>query len=675
MGSQREQLEAAIAMLGAQRALIGDAIAEAALAPLRTRLAALDAAHPDQAVQPLKQVAILFLDVVGSTTLSQHLDPEEIHAVMDGALARCTGIVESHHGKVLQYAGDGLLAVFGADEVREDDPERAVRAGLALLSEGRLLGEEVARQHRHVGFNVRVGLHTGSVLLGGGVDGEGSIRGIAVNIAARMEQTAPGGALRISHDTYRHVRGVFDIEPQPPIEVKGLDEPIVTYLVQRAKARAFRVATRGIEGVETRMIGRDAELEQLQDAFKHVTREGRLVRVTVVGEAGLGKSRLLYEFENWAEAQPEPFCIFQGRAHPHTQSQPYGLLRDVLAWRLQISDGDSMDLATQKLERGIVPLFEPDDGADLAQARAHVLGHLIGLDFSRSKHIAGIRDDVQQIRNRGFHAAAQLLRRLAASSAAPVVLLPDDLHFADDASLNFLDYLCLANRDVPMLVLGLTRPTLFERRSHSGGVSDEIQRRIDLAPLDKGVSRLLVDELLKRLDEVRSTLRELISGGAEGNPFYMEELVKMLIDDGAIEVHAGRWSVNPHRLVATHVPQTLTGRRHRLCRSTTRVASSRARCTTSPATTTASTSSTCASIAARKAPPARKGFACTVATGPAFNGAHRVRYSSHSIGISDSSVTPSRCHRSVPGSASCTSVSPSPCSTHCSEPVASSRTS
>jgi predicted ATPase len=169
---------------------------------------------------------------------------------------------------------------------------------------------------------------------------------------------------------------------------------------------------------------------------------------------------------------------------------------------LQISDGDSMDLATQKLERGIVPLFEPDDGADLAQARAHVLGHLIGLDFSQSKHIAGIRDDVQQIRNRGFHAATQLLRRFAASSAAPVVLLLDDLHFADDASLNFLDYLCLVNRDVPMLVLGLTRPTLFERRSHNGGVSDESRQRIDLAPLDKGVSRLLVDELLKRLDEV-----------------------------------------------------------------------------------------------------------------------------------------------------------------------------
>ena len=128
---------------------------------------------------------------------------------MDGALARFTAIVAQHGGKVLKYAGDSVLAVFGADEAREDDPERAVRAGLALLAAGRQQGELVRRQHGHAGFNVRVGVHTGGVLLGGGVDAEDSIRGQAVNIAARMEQTAPPGGLRISHDTYRHVRGVF----------------------------------------------------------------------------------------------------------------------------------------------------------------------------------------------------------------------------------------------------------------------------------------------------------------------------------------------------------------------------------------------------------------------------------------------------------------------------------
>jgi class 3 adenylate cyclase/tetratricopeptide (TPR) repeat protein len=568
MSNEREQLQAGIAALEGQRALLGDAVADAALLPLRSRLAALSASAASTASatagrdgQRLRQVSILFMDIVGSTTLSQHLDPEDIHAVMDGALARCSAIVASHQGKVLQYAGDSLLAVFGADAAREDDPQRAVQAGLALLAEGRALGQEILTRHGHAGFDLRVGVHTGGVLLGGGVDDAGSIRGIAVNIAARMEQTAPAGGLRISHDAYRHVRGVFDVEPQPPLVVKGVDEPVLTYLVKRAKPRAFRVATRGIEGVETRMIGRDAELERLQQAFLllHDTRlgdDGCLLFVSVVGEAGLGKSRLLYEFENWAEARPESFYIFRGRAYPQSQNRPYGLLRDILAWRLQIGDDDSVELARHKIEQGIAPLFRADDGDAMAEAHAHLLGQLIGLDFSASPHVLGVGGDARQIRNRGFHAAAQMFRRVAAQGGSPIVLLLEDLHWADEGSLDFLSYLREIDRDVPMLVLALARPALFERRS---GWLDGAHQRIELTPLDPGVSRLLANELLKKLDDIPAALRELISGNAEGNPFYMEELVKMLVDEGAIRTDGERWSLVTDRLRTTHVPQTLVG--------------------------------------------------------------------------------------------------------------------
>ncbi len=248
--------------------------------------------------------------------------------------------------------------------------------------------------------------------------------------------------------------------------------------------------------------------------------------------------------------------MFQGRAHPQTEGQPYGLLRDILAWRLQIGDSDSMEVAKQKVEQGIAPLF--DDDADMAQAHAHLLGHLIGLDFAESTHIKGIKDDSKQIRNRGFHAAAQMFRRIAARDRTPIVLLLDDLHWADDGSLDFLNYLAQVNRDVPMLLLGLARPTLFERRSDWSNTV-EAHQRIDLLPLDKGVSRLLANELLKKLDDVPSALRELVSGGAEGNPFYMEELVKMLVDEGAIETGGDRWRLIPGKLLATHVPQTLIG--------------------------------------------------------------------------------------------------------------------
>jgi len=557
MSTERQQLEATIAGLEAQRALLGNAVVNAAIAPLRAKLISLTA-RPSDDPQPqtLKQVTILFADIVGSTTLSQRLDPETTSAVIDGALAQFTAIIEQHGGKVLKYAGDNVLAVFGVVEAREDDPERGVRAGLALLDAGREQGERVRRQHGYDGFALRVGVHTGGVLIGGGVDAEDSIRGQAVNIAARMEQTAPSGRLRISHDAYCHVRGVFTVEPQPPLVVKGLNEPIATYLVVCAKPRAFRMATRGIEGVETRMVGRHAELEDLQSAFHRLCDIGTLATVTVVGEAGIGKSRLLYEFENWAEARPEEFYIFQGRAHPQTQGQAYGLLRDILAWRFQIADGDSMEVAKYKLEQGIAEHFADNHGDDMAQAHAHLLGHLAGLDFSDSRHVKGIVNDGKQIRNRGFHAAAQMFRRIADRDGTPIVLVLEDLHWADDGSLDFLNYVAQVNRDVPMLMLGLTRPTLFERRNYGVFVDAE---RIELGPLDKSSSAELVNELLKKLPQIPAALRALITGGAEGNPFFMEELVKMFVDGGAIETGAERWIVHPEKLLATHVPQTLTG--------------------------------------------------------------------------------------------------------------------
>ncbi len=188
------------------------------LRALREQLAALATAASAEAAQRLKQVTVLFLDVVGSTSLSQRLDPEEIHAVMDGALQACTAVVQAHRG-------------------------------LALLDEGRRLGEHVLARHGHAGMQLRVGVHTGPVLLGGGVDGAGTIRGIAVNVAARMEQIAPAGSLRISHDTLVFVRGLFEVDPQPLAVVKGVQDPITSVLVRRALPRPFDGPARGIEGL------------------------------------------------------------------------------------------------------------------------------------------------------------------------------------------------------------------------------------------------------------------------------------------------------------------------------------------------------------------------------------------------------------------------------------------
>ena len=552
MDESADPIETAIAALEAQRVVLGDVIAEMALAPLREKLAAARA-RARAAEQRLKPVTVLFLDVVGSTDMSRRLDPEDVYAIMDSALARLTAIVVARQGRVLQYAGDSLLAVFGADQALEDDPERAVRAGLAIIEEAPVLAARFRAEHGVDAFDLRVGINTGPVLLGGGIDAEGSIRGITVNIAARMEQTAPPGGLRISHDTYRHVRGVFEVEAQEPIHVKGITESVRSYLVLRARPRAFRVANRGLEGIETRMVGRDAELRRLTETYETVCDERSLALVTVIGDAGLGKSRLGAEFSHWLELRRESVRFFQGRPPPYGNNVPYGLLRDLLAWRFEILDGDSQAVAQTKLAQGLAPVL-----GERAAEQTALIGQLIGLDFGADPHIAGIATEAKQIRDRAFHALAQFFRRLHEQNGATVVLLLDDLHWADEGSLDFINHLAQACHDLPMMVLNLTRGALFERRPLWGS-GQSYHERVDLTPLSKRGSRELVDALLSRIEVVPAALRELLTSSAEGNPYFVEELVGMLIDDGVIVTGPEQWQVFGDKLLDVHVPSTLAG--------------------------------------------------------------------------------------------------------------------
>lgn len=482
--------------------------------------------------------------------MSRTLDPEDIHAIVDGALERFSAVVVARQGRVLQYAGDSLLAAFGADGAHEDDAENAVHAGLAIIEEARRVVVEIEASYRITGFNVRAGINTGPVLLGGGVDDEGSIRGTTVNIAARMEQTAPDGGLRITHDTYRHVRGVFDVAEEPAIPVKGMDEPLRSYLVMRAKPRAFRLARRGVEGIECRMVGRDAELKRLSDAFEDVIAENTLSLITIV-DAGIGKSRLFDEFYHAVELQSREVWVFRGRSEMHGEMLPYGVLRDIFFWRFQIADSDTPAEARRKFSDATAATF----GA-ASDEHAALLGQLIGLDFRTSSFIAGIASDPKQIRDRAFHSAAQYFKAIA--STDPVVLQLEDLHWADEGSLDLINHLAHACRDFPTLIVCAARPALLERRPLWGSGQGN-HERIELAPLPRRSSRELADTLLQKLQQPYVALRELITGGAEGNPFYMEELTKMLIDDGVIVVGDETWQVLPERLARVHVPPTLVG--------------------------------------------------------------------------------------------------------------------
>ena len=545
--TERDQLEAAIASLQAQRTLLGDAVVDAALGPMGTRLGALLAQE-----QSLKQVTVLFLDVVGSTPLASQLTPEAFGDLMDATLQAGSEVVRAHGGSVMQYAGDSVLAAFGVGQVQEDDAERAVRCGLALIAVGAALAERVQREHGHAGCDVRVGIHTGPVLLGGGAGSAATIWGNTVHFAARMEQSAPPGRVRISQDTWRLVRGAFDVEEQPRLMVKGYAEPLQTWLVVSARQRSFRAAARGVEGIETPMVGRNTELGLLTTAFEAAAENGEMAVVTVVGDAGLGKSRLVSEFERWLEQRPTSVWIFRGRAHPQSLRQPYGLLHDLLCWHYEILDSDTSEAAQAKLARGLGPIF-----GERAEEQTALLGQLIGLDYRESPHIAGILNDAKQLRARAFHAGVEYFRLICAGNR-PAALLLDDLHWSDEGSLDFVEYLARNGAELPILVLCGARPPLFERRP-GWGSSLARQRRIDLAALDAESRRALADALLARIDNPPAKLRELLINSADGNPYYMEELALMLIDDGVIVAGAPRWHVVPDKLLTMHVPTTLTG--------------------------------------------------------------------------------------------------------------------
>jgi class 3 adenylate cyclase len=427
----------------AQREALGDELVDAGLAPFQRKLDELvaqlearQAGYSEVTARPRKLVTLLFMDIAGSTSIAQHMDPEDVGEVFDAALKKLAGPIQEHGGRVTRFMGDGFLSVFGAPTAREDDPEQAVRAGLKILSLAGEVVRELENQWEIEGFQVRIGINTGLVLLGGETEAEDTLMGSPVNLAARLENAAPPGGLLVSHDTYRHIRGVFDVEPWEPLQVKGFDEAVQVYKVLRARPRAFRIYTRGVEGVETRMIGRHDELKYLQDALLTAIEEDEGQLVTITGEAGVGKSRLLYEFENWIELQPQQVYFFEGRGRQEAQGLPYGLLRDMFGFRFQIQDEDSAETAREKIQTGFTEVF---DGGNESLMRAHILGQLLGFDLRASPHLKGMLEDAEQLRNRALMYLGEYFQELCRQD--PVVILLEDIHWADDSSLDALNWL------------------------------------------------------------------------------------------------------------------------------------------------------------------------------------------------------------------------------------------
>ncbi len=357
----------------------------------------------------------------------------------------------------------------------------------------------------HDGLAMRIGINTGPAHLGAvGASGEFTAIGDAVNVASRIESVAPSGSVLVSHDTYRHIRGFFDVEALDPVLVKGKTDPIRVYVIHGAKAQRFRMPTRGVEGVETRMIGRAQELDILRAEFERITEDASTRRVTVVGEAGVGKSRLLYELQNWIDLHPVRAYFFKGRALATGRSGALGLLRDVLADRFGVLDSDPTATVATKLRDGFGPTLAADE--------ADLVGHWLGFDLRSSAAVRRLLGSGQL----AIAARAHLFRYFETlANDGPVVVFLEDLHWADEESLTVVDELVAHATSAHLLVVGVARPTLLER-PEAADLLERSSVALVLQPLDAAATRDLVEEILQHADTVPDALVDLILERADG---------------------------------------------------------------------------------------------------------------------------------------------------------------
>ncbi len=471
-------------------------------------------------------VTVLFCDVADSTAMAKELDPEEWAEIMNEAFEYMTQPVKRYDGIVARLMGDAILAFFGAPDAHEDDPQRAVMAGLDILEGIRPFREQM-RDEYSLDFNVRVGINTGPVVVGevgSEVAGEYTAMGDAVNLAARMEQTAAPGVVQVSSDTHKLVAPLFDFESLGPIDVKGKDEPVEAYRAIGRKSDPGRL--RGIEGLGGPLIGRTAEVDALTEVSAEV-RQGRSGRiVSLLGEAGLGKSRMLEELRStWQDDSGDDLTWVECRGVSFDATRPYGLFLQQLRELSGAGPNDSPEAVRRRIE----------DGDGLPEGRRESLKRVADVLLATESATNGHQLTGEAVKHEVYEAITELWRGLSATS--PVAMALDDLHWTDPASVDLLLHLFELTEEAPVLFICAFRP---ERRSPAWSVKQTAEAEwphryteIALKPLSTEESHSLVDSLLV-ISELPEDLRQLIFQKAEGNPFFVEEVVRTLIDSGSL---------------------------------------------------------------------------------------------------------------------------------------------
>lgn len=525
-------------------------------------LAKLEAARAQGGIEGERRImSMLFCDVKGSTAAAGQMDPEEWAGVINGAFEQMIRPIYQYEGIVARLMGDGLLAFFGAPVAHEDDPQRAILAGLGIVAAIRPYAQEIKRQWG-IDLDVRVGINTGLVVVGAvGSDlrMEYTALGDAINLAARMEQTAQPGTVQIAEPIYRLVAPLFDFEVLENVEVKGKAAPVRAYRVLGAKAQPGSL--RGIAGLRSQLVGRAHEVGVLQSAIERLqVGEGSII--SVMGEAGLGKSRLVAELRDALAAgfdlaaaanDAHQLQWLEGRSRSYETNTPFSPFIDLLSscFGLDKTPGDAEQYAHLKAQ---CELLFPARGEEVAPFLASLLGLAVtGADAERIRYL-----EPPMLRGQIFAHVTELVARLAQQ---PLVLFLDDLHWVDPTSLDLLEALIPLTQHYPLLLLAAFRPRRLERswRFHESCEQEYAQHYTALAlqPLDEEQSRQLVANLLY-VENLPETVRRLILDKAEGNPFFVEEVIRSLLDNGLVVYADGAWRAT-EQIVHIDVPTTLVG--------------------------------------------------------------------------------------------------------------------
>jgi ABC-type oligopeptide transport system substrate-binding subunit/class 3 adenylate cyclase len=496
-----------------------------------------------------KVLTALFADVVGSTALGERLDAEDVKLVVGEAVARIVGEVEALGGHVKDLAGDGVLAFFGAPTTREDDAERAVHAALRIVAELDDYGREVRRGWGIEGFGVRVGAATGSVVVGEVGTGqrvEYAAFGDTVNLAARLQAAAHPGSVLVDAATHRALERLFAWGAPLELELKGKAEPVRAWPVAGLQAGPRR--QRGVPGVEAHLVGRARELGTARETLDAL-RAGRGGVLFVSGDPGIGKSRLVSELR--AGAEDAGVRWLEGRCVSYGESLPYWPFRDLLRAEWIGAGADEAELRVRVgLRRRLEQLF-----GDRADELYPYLGALLDLALERDAEERTAQLSPEALQWRTFEVVGQLIARLAEES--PLAIGVEDLHWADSTSVLLLEQLLALAEESPVLFVITLRPerdhAAWGLREHAAREFPHLLQGIELGPLGDADGELLAALVGARTLPAEVERRVLQT--AEGNPFFLEELVRSLIDAGALVREEDGWRFD--HAAEIEVPQTV----------------------------------------------------------------------------------------------------------------------